>query len=171
LLREQLGVAASATELIAARVVGLASEQGNLVLVLDKGENDGVAVGSLVVLGNYLVGEVAEVEIGRSLVMLLSDSRFSVAALDQSSPSRSGGVVSGSFGTKLRMGMILPEEHIEAGDTVVSSGLDGRVPHGLVLGRITRVISSDNAILKEAELELLFTPSKLEEVFIRKSGN
>lgn len=169
-LREQLGLEPTLGQrrLILAQVVGLVSEQGGSVVVLDKGEADDVAVGDLVILGSYLVGEVKRVEVSRSLVMLLGDPRLSVAALDQSSPDRSRGIVLGSFGTKLRMEKILPEEQVEIGDLIVSSGLDEKVPRGLVLGQVTRVIFSPGDILKEAELELLFDLNKLEEVFIRK---
>jgi len=169
-LRQQLGSEPrlDQKQLILAQVVGLVSEQGGSAIVLNKGEVGGVAVGDLVVLGNYLIGEVTRVESDRSLVMLLGDSRLSVAALDQDSPDRSGGVVWGSFGTKLRMEKILPKERIDEGDLVISSGLDDKVPHGLVLGQVTRVIFSTGEILKEAELKLLFDPSKLESVFIAK---
>jgi rod shape-determining protein MreC len=169
LLRQQLGLSTNLSEgLVLAQVIGLSFEQGGASLIIDKGSGDGVAVGDLVVLENYFVGEVERVESDRSSVMLISDPRTSVAALDQSSPDRTQGIVRGSFGTKLRMGKVLPEEQIAAGDLIISSGLDGNVPRGLILGEVVSVAASEGEILKEAELKLLFDPRKLEEVFIRK---
>lgn len=170
ILRQQLGLGSSISAgLILAQVIGISSEQGSSSLILNKGSDDGVVVGDLVILGNYFVGEVERVEIDRSLVMTISDPRTSVAALDQSSSDRTQGIVRGSFGTKLRMEKILPEERVASGDLIISSGLDGNVPLGLVLGEVVSVASSEGEILKEAELKLLFNPKKLEEVFIKKS--
>jgi rod shape-determining protein MreC len=170
-LRTQLGLELELSveeQLVLAQVIGLSSEQGSPMAVLDKGELDGVNTGDLVILGSYFIGEVARAERNRSLAMLLGDSRLSVAALDQDSPNRSRGIVSGGFGARLQMGKILPEEQVGEGDLIVSSGLDGKVSRGLVLGRVTRIIFSVGEILKEAELQLLFDPAKLEEVFIKK---
>lgn len=168
LLRQQLGFGAVPGGLILAQVIGFSSEQGGASLIIDKGSGDGVVTGDLVVLGNYFVGSVERVESGRSLVMVISDPRTSVSALDQGSPDRTQGIVRGSFGMKLRMEKILPEEQIASGDLIVSSGLDGKVPRGLVLGEVVAITSSEGEILKEAELKLLFDPRKLEEVFVKK---
>jgi rod shape-determining protein MreC len=167
LLRQQLDLGTVSGELILAQVIGFSSEQGTAALIINKGSDDGVAAGDLITLGNYFVGDVERVETDRSLVMMISDPRTSVAALDQSSPDRTRGIVRGSFGTKLRMEKILPEEQLASGDLIISSGLDGNIPRGLVLGEVVAVTSSEGEILKEAELKLLFDPRKLEEVFIR----
>jgi len=168
-LKKQLGLGTTKKKgLILAQVTGFSLEQEGALLVISEGRDGGLEVDDLVVLENYLVGTVERVEASRSLVRLISDPRFSVAALDQSSPERPRGIVWGSFGTKLRMEKILPGERVSVGDLIISSGLDGKVPLGLILGEVTQVVSSEGGILKEAELKLLFNPSKLEEVFIRK---
>ncbi len=155
-------------KVILAQVSGFAPEQGSNSIIINRGKGDGVVAGNLVVLGNYLVGRVERVESHRSLVRLVSDPQFSVAALDQSSPDRPRGIVWGDLGSRLRMEKILPGEKISIGDLIISSGLDGKVPRGLILGEVIQVVSSEGGILKRAELKLLFDPSKLEEVFVKR---
>lgn len=167
-LRKQLGLRLTNEKLILARVTGFSLERGSTLLAVDKGGDEGVAADDLVILENYLIGRVERVEANRSLVRLITDPTFSVAALDAASPERPRGIVWGSFGVKLRMEKILPGERVSVGDLIISSGLDGRVPLGFVLGEVTQLVASEGGILKEAELRILFDPGKLEEVFIFK---
>jgi cell shape-determining protein MreC len=46
---------------------------------IDKGSNDGLEIGQMVVVGQVLVGKITEVQSDRATVMLITDARFSVA--------------------------------------------------------------------------------------------
>jgi rod shape-determining protein MreC len=169
LLRKQLGLKNRfKNELALADVVGFSQDGSSSVVVVSTGSDSGVKVGDLVVLGNYLVGKVSGVESARSSVRLISDPSFSAAALDQDSPDRARGVVRGVSSRELQMEKILQKERVSSGDLVVSSGIDGKIPRGLILGEVTETVSSEGGILKEARMRLLFDPTKLEEVFVLK---
>lgn len=169
-LRTQLGIASERPDLPAlklmARVVNVSTESGSSRILIDRGSIDNVDVGDVVVLGSSLVGAVSEVFSTTSQVRLLTDPRSKVSALDQSSPQRARGVVTGMYGTSLLLEDLLPREEIAIGDTVVSSGADSFFPAGLLLGKVSSVFSSDTDILKTAELDSVIDIRHLDIVFL-----
>ena len=59
---------------------------------------------------------------------------------------------------------------IEVGDEVVSSGLGGIFPHGLLAGRVIALGDEEAGLCREVELEPGVDFSNLEEVFVLKVG-
>ncbi len=171
-LREQLGsrLAQSGNEFLTAQVVGIGGWGTSSALAINRGDRQGIAEGSVVVSGNFLVGEVETTGPERSLVRLLTDPAFEVAVLDQDSPQRARGIAQGEFGTYLLMRGILPSEDIAVGDMILTSGVEGSFPPGLVVGRVSKVIGEESDALRSAEVETLFDPFRLEKVFILKKS-
>lgn len=65
---------------ILARVIGDSPSNFDETVEIDKGSNDGLEIGQMVVAGGQtLVGKITEVESDRATVMLITDNRFSVA--------------------------------------------------------------------------------------------
>jgi len=171
-LREQLGsrLVQSGREFLTARVVGVGGWGTSSALAVNRGDQQGVTEGSVVVSGNFLVGKVETTGPERSLVRLLTDPAFEVAVLDQDSPQRARGIARGEFGTHLLMRGILPSEKVAVGDVILTSGAEGSFPPGLVVGRVSKVIGEESDALRSAEVETLFDPFRLEKVFILKKS-
>ena len=173
LLREKLdipplGEQEGERQLVLAAIIGRSERGGEATVTIDKGSEHGLREGAPVVIKNLLLGEVFLVEPQRAKVRLLTDPQFVAAALDQDSPDRARGLVSGQYGTAIILQRVLPTEFLAVGDVVVTSGEDGKFEKGLVLGVVSKILTSETAVFKAAELELMVTPDSLEEVFVVK---
>ncbi len=168
LLREQLGVGEDSTsqELILAQIIGRTARGGEAVVIINRGSGAGVREGAAVVFKNFLLGEVFLAELERAKVRLLTDPHFSAAALDQDSPDRARGLVSGQYGTTIVLQKVLPTESLVVGDTIITSGEDGKFNKGLILGTVKRILGQEAEVFKGAELDLPVDIGDLEEVFV-----
>lgn len=119
-------------------VVGLEPNPYLRYVTINVGAQQGAAVGMSVVSGGAgLVGRITEVGPRTAKVQLLSDPDSGVAALLQT--TRGTGLVVGQQDGTLQMQYVPQEEDIAIGDIVLSSGLGGLMPKGLVIGQITDV--------------------------------
>ncbi len=118
-------------------------------VTINVGQADGVTVGMPVVTGGaVLVGRVMETGLHTSKVRLVTDTGHSVAAILQQ--SRATGLVVGQADGSLRMLYIPQEDTVRVGDIVLTSGLGGAFPRGLVLGQVVQVVQQDFALFQEA---------------------
>lgn len=165
-LREQLGfqLAYPAYDLLPVEVVGRDPSNYLQYLVLDKGTSAGVRVGSVVVVPQGLLGRVVEAGVSFSRVLLITDASSSVNVLLQS--SRATGVASGQLGGTLVVKYIPQGEQVNLGDVVLTSGLGGNFPKGLIVGRVTQVRQKDIELFQEAVVEPLMNASRLEIVYV-----
>jgi len=148
----------------AARVIGRDASRWFTTLVVDRGSRDGVRRNAAVVTPDGVVGRVIEVTPMASRVLLISDSRSAVGVLIQQ--SRDAGVVEGVGGFRLHLKYLSRAARINEGDLVVTSGLGGVFPRGLVVGRIANVIREEGELLQEAEVEPAAQLDRLEEMLI-----
>ncbi len=93
-------------------------------------------------------GVIAEVGPHTAKVQLLADPSSAVAAMLQQ--TRATGVVAGQPDGSLRMIYIPHEDEVQVGDIVLTSGLAGTVPRGLIIGQVASVEQKDFALFQEA---------------------
>ncbi len=118
-------------------------------VIINAGQAEGVTVGMPVITGGaVLVGRVAETGLHTSKVQLITDPGSSVAAILQQ--SRATGLLVGQPDGSLRMVYIPQEDSVQVGDVVLTSGLGGTLPRGLVLGQVVEVVKQDFALFQEA---------------------
>jgi len=118
-------------------------------LSVNVGSEEGVAPGMPVLTGGaVLIGRAAEVGPHTSKIQLLSDTGSAVAAMLQQ--SRATGLVVGQPDGTLRMIYIPQEDEVQVGDLVLTSGLAGTLPRGLVIGQVAAVERKDIALFQEA---------------------
>ncbi len=118
-------------------------------LSVNVGSEEGVGVGMPVLTGGaVLIGRAAEVGPHTTKVQLLTDTGSAVAAMLQQ--SRATGLVVGQPDGTLRMLYIPQEEEVQEGDIVLTSGLAGTLPRGLVIGQVVSVEQKDIALFQEA---------------------
>jgi rod shape-determining protein MreC len=149
-LREQLNFkqANPSYELLSAQVIG--RDPSNLAgyLIIDRGTEEGVAIGMPVLTHRGLVGRVTETAPHSSKVLLITDPSSSVNALIQD--TRATGVVQGNLRQGLLMRYIQQTEEITAGDLVLTSGLGGNFPTRLIIGQVTEVRKTDVELFQSA---------------------
>jgi rod shape-determining protein MreC len=124
-----------------ATVIGRESTNYRTVYTLSKGTLHGIEVNMPIITEEGLVGHITEVGATWSKAVLLTETASAVGGFVE----RSGvlGVVEGTYELRTegvcRMVYIEPDSDIRVGDKVVSSGIGGVYPRGLMIGKITRI--------------------------------
>jgi len=154
-LKELLGfINENEFKLVLAAVVANESlEQENRDLTINKGALDGLSSGLAVVNEQgILIGKITEVKDSISKICLSINPDCEFAASMQNE-DRTQGLTSGNLGLTIKMNYIPQLEKISLGDLVITSGLGGRIPRGLVIGKVTEVNSENNEVWQEAIIE------------------
>lgn len=105
-------------------------------IIIDRGSDDGVEVNDVVANANGLVGRVVLVTNDLAKVQLVTDNNCSVGALVER--TRRQGVVRGDGSSSAQMFDIASLADVQAGDRVLTAGIDGIYPKGIPIGTITR---------------------------------
>jgi len=164
LLKKQLGFAQENKQLklIPASIIGRAPDLQ--YLILNQGSMDGVKLDQVVISEGLLVGKIVEVNFSTSKVFLVTNPTSAVPALTQE--SRAAGLVRGELGYGLLIEDLPKDINLQKGENVITSGLGGDYPKGLLIGKIEEVVSSPADIFQKASLKPLLDFSKLEMVFV-----
>lgn len=133
---------------VAANVIGRDTSPFRSFIFLDIGSDTGVRRDMPVVTNQGLVGLVVELNCCAAKVRLITDPESAVNARLQ--VTRDEGVVVGRPGGGLELQYLSQQAEINPGDVVLTSGLAGRVPSGLVLGTISAVQRLDYEVLQKA---------------------
>lgn len=134
--------------------------------LLNKGESDGVKIGSIVITSQgEIVGSVEEVMPKTSRVRLVQDRSFEITASVVGRPTV--GIIRGAGEGDLLLELVTQGDPIIEGDIITSSGAD-RYPGGLVLGTVSHVVESETSLFKEVRVEPAFkNPAPMKVFFIR----
>jgi len=170
LLREQLGlVPKKQFDLESAFVIDQDPQKLGSWLMIDKGSTDGVEKDMPVIVSDgILVGKIEEVYAKSAKVNLLTDSNSSINAYDLETNSK--GIVKGEYGLGVLMDMVAQTDILNAGDTVVTSGLGSNVPKGLLIGRVQEIKNSADKLFQQALISPRVKYSKLDVVFVIKNA-
>jgi len=147
---------------------------GRRGIVIDRGSLDGVVVGQAVLgPGATLVGVVAEAQPHAARVRLVDDVRSAVAAVVQQSrtPGALAGGTSGASGTPaLRLDFVPIGSQVHTGDLVVTSPLGGKLPAGLLIGRVGSVESKPEELFESIRIEPYTDYNRLLQVLVLTSS-
>lgn len=134
------------------------------VIVIDRGSEDGIEPGMPVIAAQGLVGQVADVSAHSATVRLLTDQLSGVAVMIQS--TRATGVLRGSVGGTLSLDFVDREQLPRIGDVVITSGLGGVYPVGIVVGDVTAVDDRRGELYPRVSVESRVPIDRIEEVFV-----
>ena len=144
-----------------ARVIGQNLAAAKNSLLIDKGEKNGLAIGQPV-LGeqSVLIGKIYKVNNNSAIVLLINDdlSKISAKILNH---DKTMGIVEGEYGLGIRMKLIPQSETVEAGDLVITSGLEKAIPKGLVIGQIKSVNQEPEELFKDAAIATIIDFNKI----------
>jgi rod shape-determining protein MreC len=162
-LREQLGITSQKTQnLIAAKTIGFSPLVSKKMLLVDKGEVNGVKKGFLVVIKNILIGQIYEVTPMSSSVQLISDPDSRIPSVTS---KKVRGVTVGQFGAEIELTEVVQGESLNVGDLVLTTG-EGGYAEGLVLGKINEVKKVEKELFQKATIAPLVSLDDLSTVFI-----
>jgi rod shape-determining protein MreC len=138
------------------------------VVAINRGTKDGVQDGMPVLgKGGALVGTVERTLDGVSWVRLISDSRSRVNIVVQE--SRAMALASGSADRDVGLEFLPQSAAVKEGDTVLTSGLGGAYPAGLLIGRVDKVEGGVAETFKRVTLEPAVRLASLETVAVLTS--
>lgn len=133
-------------------------------VIVDRGTADGVAIGQPVLgPGATLIGVVASADAHRARVRLLTDSSSAVTAVVQE--SRVAGALAGTR-NGLQLEFVSVDAPVGAGDLVLTSALGGRLPGGLLIGRVASVDAPGQELFATIVVEPLTDYARIEQVLI-----
>lgn len=151
-----------------AHVIGRPSSTWEGVVVLDLGFEDGVTTGMPVLSAQGVVGQVVESSLGSCRVRLITDQRSGAAALVQR--TRATGVLRGSVDGGLTMDFVDRKFLPQRGDVVLTSGLGGVYPKGLLIGEVVDVDARPGDLFPHIVVESQVPFASLEEALVLVSA-
>jgi rod shape-determining protein MreC len=149
---------------VAARVMGRDSTNWYSSVILNKGDRDGIRTEMGVLTSAGIVGRVVKTGPFSSIVLLVTDPHNAITGIIQR--SRDEGIVEGTFQGRARIKYLPLLASIRVGDIVVTSGLTGGFPRGIVIGTVLTMQKEEGELFQSAEIAPQADLSKLEEVLI-----
>lgn len=147
-----------------AELIGEDASNWFRTITINKGSVDGVHRGMVVVAAAGLVGHVINTSRDVSKVLLITDYNSSVDAICQDSRAR--GIVQGKGGDLCDLNYVSRREDVSVANLIITSGLGGRFPKGLVVGTVTAVEKKPYGVFQKVEVTPAVNFRKLEEVFV-----
>ncbi len=152
----------------------IAKDPGNWFhsFTIDKGAGDGIAVDDAVISGAGLVGRVTEVGANWSKVLTIIDTDSSVGALVSRTQDFAilDGDISLADDGKCKLSYVSKDASLVVGDTVVTSGLGGVYPEGILIGTVAEITSDSMGYSQSAVIDMAVDFQKIREVLVIRSG-
>jgi len=150
--------------MVGAEVIGRDPSFWFKSVMIDKGESDGVKKGMAVVLPTGVIGQVLKIAPHYATVLLITDYNSAVDCIVER--SRAKAIVEGKGENRCQLKYLLRAEEVAVGDIVVTSGLGGNFPKGLMVGEVKKVDKKGHGVFQYAELVPSVDMTRLEEVFV-----
>ena len=154
-----------------ATVTGRTTTSWTATLTISKGTVHGVEEGDCVITETgSLVGVISQAGLNWSTVTTVLDPNISVGAL----LFRTGedGILEGDLTLmaqgKCRLSYLSAQAELVSGDEVLTSGMGGKYPSGLVIGTVEQVHTTPSGVEQYAVLEPAADLERLAEVFVIK---
>ena len=152
-----------------ARIIGRDTTGRVRLFLINKGSSDGLAENMPVITHRGLVGRTVRVANSVSKVLMISDVRSAVDTIVQE--TRDSLVATGSNSNTLEVRYLKADSDVKEGDRVISSGLGGVYPKGLLVGVIRNMEAAGDSLFLSARLEPTADLDHVEEVLVLTSGS
>jgi rod shape-determining protein MreC len=149
---------------VAAQVIGSAGTEQSQVLLIDKGSDDGIHPDMPVITPDGIVGKTRDVFGHTSQVLEISDQTSGAGVIMEKTRIR--GVLRGNSWGQPEIVNVSPDERIQKGEPVLTSGGDAIYPRGLAVGTVDRVVPDPDGTLVNVLIKPAANLSKLEEVLV-----
>jgi rod shape-determining protein MreC len=141
------------------------------ILTIDKGTSEGIKVGMPVVSpGGILVGQVSATKPDRSTVLLITDIQSVIPVATQR--TQTPGVLEGRWqqGGNMMMTHIPRDADVQKNDMLLTSGLGGTFPKGLICAQVFEVRQNDVQMEKQAVAVPFVDLNALSNVLVITNG-
>jgi rod shape-determining protein MreC len=154
----------SSKQLLPASIIG----RGNAEFIIDKGENENIKTGQVVISKENVVGIIIKVSPHRAVIRSVSNQNTSFTA--QSVKTGALGVIYGGGEGDIVFANVVLSDKLEEGDLVTTRGdIDSNgsgFPPDLIVGKIVSINKTASSLFQTAEIKSLVDFSKLETVFV-----
>ena len=167
ILRELFNRAADTPEYrrITADVIGQDTNPALQSIIIDKGYDHGVRVGMPVEAARGLVGQVYRVTNNASQVALLTETASAIPV--RLGSTRATGILRGAGrGALPTIDWIDLQYDVQVGELVTTSGLGGKFPENLVIGRVIEVERNEAELFQRAVVQPAVDFNNVEIVFV-----
>ena len=154
---------------VAANVIGIESSGWIRTVTLNKGTSDGIKQDMAVVTPLGIVGRIIDIQPATSKALIITDPRCNIDAVVQRSRIR--GIVEGNGTERPALKYVTRGDDIQIGDVLISSGLSGIFPKGMVIGEVTRIEKGEDSFFMDIEVKPAADMKRLEEVLIIMEDN
>lgn len=150
---------------VTATIIGQDTSPVFRSIIIDKGSDDGVLVGMPVESSRGLVGQVFRTTANSAQIILITDNISSIPA--RLGTTRATGLVrGGGLGGAMALDWVKPEAQIQVGEVVFTSGLGGKFPQDMVIGRVVEVERREADLFQRAIVQPAVDFDSLEVVFV-----
>ncbi len=149
---------------LSARIIGRDPNPLLDAVIIDQGTSAGVADGMVVVTPAGLVGRVDRAGPSSSKVLLLTDTASAVNSVVE--PSRARGVAEGDESAALQLQFVDQDEAVQVGNQVITSGLGGMYPPGLLVGTVATDRKTDADLVQQVTVTPAVDFANLESVLV-----
>lgn len=159
--------------LVYSSVIGSDGQDAFGSLVIDKGSRDGVNVNDPVVSGNNLLGVVKKVNETYCVVETILNPDVNISAMESKTRETSyvTSTVEQAKEGRCIMAGLERTTAVSPGGIILTSGVGGVFPKGLIIGTVSQVLESDYDITCYAVITPAVDTADIEDVFIVTSFN
>jgi rod shape-determining protein MreC len=149
---------------LTAEIIGKDPSLWFRTLTINRGSSDGVQKGMPVVTVEGVVGQVLTSSPNYSKVLLATDPNSAIDVMTQK--TRVQGIAKGLGRDAFGLHYVLKSAEVEKGDYVLTSGLGGVFPKGLMVGTISEIQKSRRGMFQDIEIEPVVDFTQLEFLII-----
>ena len=151
-------------EIIIAEIVLPNQINGIPQVIINKGAKDNIKPGSAVMNSQGLIGQVTQVNNNSSKITPTTSNQFAVSAI--SNKGSINGIISGTGGPFLEIQQLPAYESLAIGDYFLTSGLGGIYPRGIKIGKVTKIIPTNNSQFNRITITPFSSPLSFSEVML-----
>jgi rod shape-determining protein MreC len=133
-------------------------------VLVDRGRDRGVRSGMPVISEQGLVGLVTATSVRSAKTTLVLDRQTAIDGVIQRSRAR--GIVRGEGSDELSFEFVARGSDVQVDDQVITSGLDGVYPKGLLIGTVDSVSEEGAQLIRTATIRPAVDFGRLEQVFV-----
>lgn len=150
--------------LATARVVGKDPALWFQTIIVDRGSEDDVVDGMVVLCPSGVIGQVIHTSDKFSKVLLANAPSSAIDAMVQKNRVR--GILKGAGADGYVLEYVLKNADVSVGDYIVTAGIGGIFPSGIPLGQVSAVRMKERGMFQEIQVKPSVDFQKLEVVFI-----
>ena len=154
---------------VLADVIGQSGTLEKTTLLINKGGIDLIEKNAPVISTDGIVGKVIQINPHQAFILPYHHQHFQAAVMTKKNQIQ--GILQSDLQGLTKMNFLRLTDEINIGDTIVTSHLSTIFPSGIPVGKVKKIINSEDQVHKSAILERFCKPERLAQVAVIIKGN